>query len=90
MSCCGSKRQQQFPLPPRPVASNSGVSSIPTGVPGAARQTAAVFVYEGQTALTVTGRVTRRSYRFPHTGARIAVDVRDVPGLRGVAMLRRA
>jgi hypothetical protein len=89
MSCCGSKRQQQFPLPPRPAATNSGISSVPTGVPGRVQQTVMFFTYEGETALTVTGRATGRRYRFPHAGARVAVDMRDVPGMRGVAVLRR-
>ncbi len=93
MSCCGSKRQQQFPVPPRPVVSHGAspvaAPAMPTAVPGTVRQSAVVFVYDGATALTVTGRATQRSYRFPYTGARVAVDVRDVPGMRGIAVLRR-
>ena len=95
MSCCGSKRRQQFPVPPlRPSVPKSESSpapaTAPPAVPGTVQSAATVFVYAGATALTVTGRATRRNYRFSYPGARVAIDVRDVPGLHGIPMLRRA
>jgi hypothetical protein len=48
----------------------------------------ATFEYRGQTALTAVGPVTGRSYRFPAPGARVAVDLRDRPGLATVPNLR--
>lgn len=50
----------------------------------------AVFEYAGATALTLVSPVTRKSYRFEHPGAQVAVDVRDrswvafVPNLKPV------
>jgi hypothetical protein len=38
---------------------------------------APVFEYVGATALTIVSPVTRKTYRFEKTGARIEVDVRD-------------
>ena len=36
-----------------------------------------VFEYVGATALTLVSPVTRKTYRFEQTGARVEVDVRD-------------
>jgi hypothetical protein len=36
-----------------------------------------VFEYVGATALTIVSPVTRKTYRFEQTGARVEVDVRD-------------
>ena len=35
------------------------------------------FEYVGETALTIVSPVTRKTYRFEQTGARVEVDVRD-------------
>src|SRR5262245_14413861 len=47
------------------------------------------FEYTGKTALTVIGNVTGKNYRFDHPGAIQAVDLRDVPGMRMVPILKR-
>lgn len=89
MSCCGSRRKQQFPVPPQLNTANNNLNSVPSGTTGGTlQQTVRFFVYDGQSALVVTGRITGRRYRFPHPGARIGVDIRDVPGLRGINLLR--
>jgi hypothetical protein len=50
-----------------------------------------VFEYVGDTALTVVSPITRKTYRFEKTGARLTVDIRDrswvafVPNLVRVA-----
>ncbi len=58
---------------------------------GTAQRTAApvLFEYIGRTGLSVTGPISRRIYRFPLQGARVAVDRRDAPSLAAVPMLRR-
>jgi hypothetical protein len=48
----------------------------------------ATFEYQGRTALTVVGPVTGQTYRFQAAGARLAVDLRDRPGLSAVPNLR--
>jgi hypothetical protein len=48
----------------------------------------ATFEYQGRTALTVVGPGTGQTYRFPAPGARLAVDLRDRPGLATVPNLR--
>lgn len=47
------------------------------------------FAYVGKTALTVIGNVTGRQYRFNHPGARQAIDYRDVPGIKGIPVLKK-
>ncbi|NII28185.1 hypothetical protein HB364_24090 [Pseudoflavitalea sp. X16] len=49
----------------------------------------ASFEYTGKTALTVTGNVTGRQYRFQATGARQDIDYRDIAGIVGIPVLRR-
>jgi hypothetical protein len=47
-----------------------------------------LFEYLGESALTATGPVTGRRYRFERPGARAAIDARDAPALRQVPRLR--
>lgn len=48
-----------------------------------------LFEYTGATAMTVIGPMTRRVYRFPLRGARVAVDRRDAPHMAATPNLRR-
>ncbi|MFT3703450.1 MAG: hypothetical protein QM802_13830 [Agriterribacter sp.] len=48
------------------------------------------FEYIGNTALTVTGNVTGKRYRFSSPGEFLQVDLRDVSGLMSIPVLRRA
>jgi hypothetical protein len=76
MPCCGGARQRLGPImsPPAPGP--------------AARRFAIEFEYAGPTALTVTGPVSGRRYRFDRPGARLAIDPRDRPSLARVPKLR--
>ena len=47
------------------------------------------FRYIGKAALTVTGPVTGKYYRFSATGATVEADARDAPSLEQVPQLRR-
>lgn len=57
--------------------------------PRASRFGKAQLEYIGPSGMTVRGRISGEIYRFPETGARAAVDVRDIPSLLRVADLRR-
>lgn len=89
MSCCGKARSQAAagrPAAPRGAGNGSG-----QGRPGQAAQpprAAVLFEYLGESALTATGPVTGRRYRFERPGARAAIDARDAPALRQVPRLR--
>ncbi|HEY6979002.1 MAG TPA: hypothetical protein VH396_22055 [Chitinophagaceae bacterium] len=47
------------------------------------------FEYTGKTALTVTGNITRKNYRFNYPGHIHTVDHRDVPGMIEVPVLKK-
>jgi hypothetical protein len=88
MSCCGKKRAQFYgampmgpaPGPVRQVATPQGRPSAPVPV---------LFEYQGATAVSAIGPVTRRLYRFAAPHARVAVDARDAPAMTAVPSLRR-
>jgi hypothetical protein len=46
-----------------------------------------VFEYVGATALTVVSPITRKTYRFERTGARVEVDARDLSWVAFVSNL---
>ncbi|MCC6286694.1 MAG: hypothetical protein IT249_02305 [Chitinophagaceae bacterium] len=48
------------------------------------------FEYIGKTALTVTGSITGRRYRFSSPGEIVQVDLSDVSGLMLIPVLRKA
>jgi hypothetical protein len=86
MGCCGNRRLQ----------ARATALAMPGGTDAAAgavqRRTApapeVVFQYAGPTGLTVQGPITGKRYRFASPGARVAVDGRDAPSVRGVPNLR--
>ncbi len=47
------------------------------------------FEYIGQTRLMVVGPITGNRYEFQNPGARIPIDVRDMPQVEQVPNLRR-
>jgi hypothetical protein len=49
-----------------------------------------IFVYEGSTALTVTGPISGLIYRFDGRGARLIIDPRDCNAMRSVPHLARS
>jgi hypothetical protein len=76
-------------------ASATAVADSPPGgliSPLAMRQRRAdvTFEYQGATAMTVVSPLTRRTYCFPHPGARLTVDPRDTTWLTFTRNLARA
>ena len=47
------------------------------------------FEYTGKTALSVTGNITGKRYRFSHSGDEQLIDYRDASGMRSIAVLRK-
>jgi len=79
MCNCGKKRKeysQSNALASNNAAAVSNSSSIN-------------FEYTGKTALTITGNITRKNYRFNYRGHIQAVDYRDVPGMMEVPILKK-
>lgn len=48
-----------------------------------------LFTYTGKTALTVTGGVTGRRYRFTQPGDVQLIDYRDASGMMHIPMLKK-
>ena len=74
MSCCGQSR---------------GQIGIRVNFEAGALGRAVVFEYIGRTALTASGAVTGKRYRFEHPGARVTVDARDRASLDALPMLKQ-
>jgi hypothetical protein len=47
------------------------------------------FKYTGKTALTATGKITGKNYRFSKPEEKILVDYRDAAGMMNVPVLKR-
>jgi len=71
MSCCGGSRRQLRTTVPLERDRRGPVQGRAT----------AFIRYRGSAAVSVTGPVTHRLYRFAHAGAVVAVDRRDAPHL---------
>lgn len=48
-----------------------------------------LFMYIGQTGVTVLGQESGKTYRFRWPGDRQPIDYRDAPGMSAVPVLRR-
>lgn len=79
MACCG-QRQSQLSLSGQLRSPRTGLASQPLLV--------LWFEYTGNTAMTVFGPATGSYYRFGKPGARLRIDARDIPYLKGVPNLR--
>ncbi len=83
MACCGGKRRQGYIM----------TATEDIAMPGPGRSTivsdAVMFEYFGPTRMAVKGPMTGRVYRFNNTGARVAIDRRDVPSVTAVPNLKR-
>jgi len=73
--CCGNNRaklaQMKAPSP------GPGTVQRSDAFGRASRNMVAYFEYIGKMAVTVIGPVTGLKYRFPASGSRLAVDLRD-------------
>ena len=78
MACCGQRRA---------MASNGRLADG-----GVSRRTAsreALYEYTGTASMTVSGPVSRTTYRFDGPGAKVQIDPRDLASMAGLPDLRR-
>lgn len=91
MSCCGNKRNEYS------GRSSSGYSSPPSVLlskisgpaPLSKNSGDASFEYTGENALSVTGSITGKKYRFSGKGDIQVINWRDVSGMMAVPVLKR-
>jgi hypothetical protein len=84
--CCGSSRAAHSQ-----AVANSSARAVVGAALGRSPNYVAYFEYTGKTAMTVVGPVSGVRYRFPATGARLAVDLRDrasLAAVRGLVQVR--
>ncbi len=84
--CCGKKRAQARKTIQTQQVSKPEKKSIPQTRPQSEQP---YFQYLGKTGLTVMGPRTRKSYRFDHSGAVVAVDPKDQRAMAAVSVLRQ-
>lgn len=53
------------------------------------KRNSVVFEYTGNTALSVTGKITGTHYRFSAPGERQNIDGRDAAGMMGIPVLQK-
>jgi hypothetical protein len=91
MCNCGKKRNELTRnVHARPVNSPQHLPlNIAAQQPVPQNTRTILFQYTGNTALTVTGTVTRRNYRFNFPGDVQHVALSDVPVMSTIHMLKR-
>lgn len=84
MCNCGKKRTE---LKQQPAALNTNMQNKTESVNQP--KNGVLFKYTGNTGLTITGSVTRRSYRFNFPGDVQQIELSDARGMNSVPVLRR-
>jgi hypothetical protein len=84
MCNCGNKRNG-FANQPAVTA----VSSTPAQQPAAKMWEDIPFMYTGQSALTITGYISGKRYRFSAPGEKQLIDYRDAAAMMNVPALKK-
>jgi hypothetical protein len=84
MCNCGNKRNG-FTVPSSATSSNA----VPIKQPAEKMWPDIKFMYTGQSALSVTGSVTGKRYRFNRPGEQQLIDFRDAAAMITVPVLKR-
>lgn len=86
MCNCGKKRTQL--KQPSPFF-NQVANDIIQQQPAVQKKGAVMFEYTGKTALTVTGSVTRKNYRFNFPGDKQLIEFNDAGAMIAVPVLKK-
>lgn len=84
MCNCGNKRTALI----EQQSANAGIISS-TEIDTTYNKKQMRFEYIGKTALTVTGSITGKRYRFSSPGDILPIDISDAGGLMSVPVLRK-
>ena len=85
MNCCGKKRTKAR-IQPQPSVEGTTADGMQTLV---VARNWVQFRYDGKTALTAVGPISRQRYRFSFPGAVVDVDARDAAAIGAVPHLSR-
>jgi hypothetical protein len=85
MCNCGNNRKEF-------TSGQSAALSNPKSIPqqGKKMWPDVYFKYTGKTALTVTGKITGKNYRFSKPEEKLLIDYRDASGMMNVPVLIKA
>ena len=84
MCNCGKKRTE---LKQQSTINNRNIQN--TIQQPVIKKESVLFQYTGVTALTVTGSITRKTYRFNFPNSIVSVDFIDAPAMKAVPVLRK-
>ena len=84
MCNCGKKRTE---LKQQPIVENK--ISVVTTQSMLQKQVPVLFQYTGNTALTITGRSTRKTYRFNFSGDKQFIDYNDASSMMQIPVLKK-
>ncbi|MEO5594979.1 MAG: hypothetical protein ABIR15_00545 [Chitinophagaceae bacterium] len=84
MCNCGNKRSGLTASSPA-----APTQSVPVNKAAQKTWPDVTFMYTGQSALTATGNMTGKRYRFSGPGDRQMVDYRDAPSMMTVPVLKK-
>jgi hypothetical protein len=84
MCNCGKKRTE---LRQQPSAFNINLQSKTP--PVVQQKNTVLFQYTGKTGLTITGSVTRKTYRFNFSGDVKPIELSDVQSMTSISVLQR-
>ena len=82
MSCCGKKRNEY-------AGALATSPATYTHAPSGQLWNDVLFEYIGQTALTVKGTITGKTYRFSSPGEQQSVDYRDSGAMMAIPVLKK-
>ena len=85
MCNCGKKRTQL--KQPSPVFNQ--VANDIVQQPSVQKKGSVLFEYTGKTALTITGTITRKNYRFNFPGDKQLIEFTDAGAMMAVPVLRK-
>ncbi len=84
MCNCGRKRNEL-----KQQAINFNKTSTGIAKPISKEHAPVLFQYTGNTALTVTGRITRKNYRFNFSGDKQFIDHNDANSMMQIPVLKK-
>lgn len=84
MTCCGQNRNEWQQNNKLPENQDQSFSNAHTKM-----FDDVYFEYTGSSALSVTGNVSGKRYRFQFSGDKQLIDYRDASGMKGVPVLQK-
>lgn len=89
MCNCGKKRNQITQQQPNNNIRQTFINQPLQSMPSIEKMPPVLFEYTGNTALSVIGSNTRKSYRFHYPGDKILIDASDATSMLAIPVIKR-